>query len=436
MVRGPDAVVAELIGSGTPATQVAAASALARPDRWRSLHLEGDAVWGEIVGTAPYRVACLPAEPAFSCSCPSQRKPCKHALALLMTFARAPDAFAAATAPAWVTDWAAARARRVARKPAEEIVDPAAQAKRVTDREARIAAGLDELERWLGDLVRSGLAGLDGKPYAFWDAPGARLVDAQIPGLARRVRGLYGAVAGNPTWPERLLERLGLVYLLMQAYRRQGELGDDLRAEVRQLAGWNVDREELLVSAPVVTDRWRVLGWRIEEDERLRSQRVWLHGTTSARFALILNFAPLAAPIDRSFTPGTTVEADLVFYPGVRAQRALVKARRQVVEGVGRVVGLDLVAAAGEYAAGLAEDPWLDEAPVLLRDVVPVQHAGGWVLRDPAGRFVRLSGRFTREWTLAALAGGRPVVVFGEWNGRTVGPLGVGTGERYVPLDT
>src|SRR5215470_17577820 len=222
MASGADAVVAELLGRGTSATQVAAASALARPERWRSLHMEGDAVWGEIVGTAPYRVACLPAEPAFSCTCPSQRsgrQPCKHALALLMTFARAPDAFAAAVAPAWVVEWAAARARRAARKPVEEIVDPEAQARRVAEREARIAAGLDELERWLGDLVRNGLAGLDAKPYAFWDAPGARLVDAQAPGLARRVRGLYGAVSialgGNPTWPERLLERLGLLHLLV-----------------------------------------------------------------------------------------------------------------------------------------------------------------------------------------------------------------------------
>src|SRR5215470_4938534 len=130
MAGGADAAIAELLGRGTSAAQVAAASALARPERWRSLQQQGDAVWGEIVGTAPYRVACLPAEPAFSCTCPAQRKPCKHALALLMTFARAPEAFAAAVAPAWVVEWAAARAKRAAHKPIEEIVDREAQARR------------------------------------------------------------------------------------------------------------------------------------------------------------------------------------------------------------------------------------------------------------------------------------------------------------------
>jgi hypothetical protein len=451
MAEGPNAMVAELLARGAPATQVAAAAALARPERWRSLHQEGSVIWGEIIssaGAGVYRVAGLPAEPATSCTCPATRKPCKHGLALMMTFARAPDAFAAAPAPAWVTDWAEARAKRAARKPTEEIADPEAQARRAADREGRIAAGLDELERWLGDLVRQGFAGLDTKAYSFWDGPAARLVDAQAPGLARRVRALYGVVVASgagaaagsgPGWPERLLERLGLLYLLVQAYRKRDALGEDLRAEIRQLVGWNVDREELLSSAPVVSDRWRVLGWRIEEDERLRSQRIWLKGASSGRFALVLNFAPLAAPIDRSLTPGTTVDADLVFYPGVRAQRALVKARRGTEAGVGVVRGLDLVAAAGDYAAALAEDPWLDDAPVLFRDVVPVRHGGGWALRDEAGRFVSLSRRFTHEWTLAAIAGGRPVVVFGEWNGRVLWPLGAGNfdreAERYVPLD-
>jgi len=442
MAESPDALVAQLLGRGAPATQVAAASALARPEKWRDLQRQADEglLWGEISnGSALYRVACFVGEPAFSCSCPATKKPCKHGLAILLSFARSPEAFVAVTGrpPSWVSDWAAARAKRAAKKVAPrtaEIADPQAQAKRAADREARIAAGLDDLERWLGDLVRQGLAGLDARPWAFWDGPAARLVDAQAPGLARRVRSLHGVVAAQGPgagWPERLLERLGLLYLLVQAYRRLGELPEDVRAEVRQLVGWTVGHDELLTAGPVVTDSWRVLGWRIEEDERLRSQRVWLRGAATGRFALILTFAPPAAPLDKSLYPGTTVDADLVFYPGVRAQRALVKDRRQVTAGVGVVGGVDLLAASGEYAAALADDPWLDDAPVLLGGVVPA----GSILRDGAGRTVLLSRRSGREFTLAALTGGRPAVVFGEWNGRSIVPLGVGTEERYVPLD-
>jgi SWIM zinc finger len=455
-------LVAELLGRGVKAAQVAAASALARPEKWRRLHLYREDsflfLWGEITpssgGAAVYRVACAMEEPAFSCTCPAMRKPCKHGLAILLAYARAPTAFTpteAADAPTWLTEWTAARARRTRRTdaPAVAIADPGAQARRAADREARIAAGLDELERWLGDLARQGLAGADAKPYAFWDGPAARLVDAQAPGLARRVRALYGVVGGvvahgEASWPERLLERLGLLHLLVAAYRRAADLPENLRAEVRHLVGWTVAQDELLARAPVVTDRWRVVGWRIEEDERLRSQRVWLLGETTGAFALILGFSPVAAPLDRSLYPGTTVDADLVFYPGIgpgaRAHRALVKARRDTQSGVTGIGGVDLLRASADYAAGLAHNPWLEDAPLVLGDVTPVRGGhgeDGWLLRDAAGRVVPLSRRFGRDHTLAlvALAGGRPALVFGEWNGRSVLPLGVGTEERYVPLD-
>ena len=495
------AEVAEVLGryqSEAP-TLVAAATALARPEKWHELHVEASGVngvtvvwltWGEMRsssgGSAIYRVTSIldrvGGEPAFSCTCPSaaRRNPCKHGLAIFLAYARAPEAFTPDVPPTWVADWASAHARRAARRTEAQsviasgagagdgdattiptvgtVADPDAQARRAADREARIAAGLDELERWLGDLTRHGLAGVDGKPYAFWDGPAARLVDAQAPGLARRVRALYGVVsqgaqgsqglgasAAAGAWPERLLERLGLLHLLVQAYRRAGELPEDLRAEVRHLVGWTVAQDELLGHGHGhgVRDRWRVVGWRIEEDERLRSQRIWLLGEVTARFALILRFAPIAAPLDRSLYPGTTVDADLVFYPGVGAQRALVKERRDTEAGVrglvgtvGTGLGADLLGASGDYAAALARNPWLEDAPVLLRGVAPVRgRDGNWLLRDAAGRAVPVSRRFGRDFTLVALAGGRPVLVFGEWNGRSVLPLGVGTEERYVPLD-
>jgi hypothetical protein len=49
---------------------------------------------------------------------------------------------------------AATRAESPAKPP-----DAAAQARRAAQREARVADGVEELRRWLGDLVRRGLAG-------------------------------------------------------------------------------------------------------------------------------------------------------------------------------------------------------------------------------------------------------------------------------------
>jgi hypothetical protein len=47
-----------------------------------------------------------------------------------------------------------------------------------------VSVGLTELELWLGDQVRTGLAGLPRAGYAHFDAIAARMVDAQAPAVA------------------------------------------------------------------------------------------------------------------------------------------------------------------------------------------------------------------------------------------------------------
>lgn len=424
MVWAEDAVLA----LAPDAASVAAAASIATPGRWRRLEVGAGLLWGEVQGSALYRVGVALEAPAFSCSCPSSKTPCKHGLALLLVFARAEAAFTAGTPPEWLVEWDTRRRGRGERQARGAIADPDAQVRRLAERESRIRAGLEELERWLGDLVHQGLASVQGRPYAFWDAPAARLVDAQAPGLARRVRALAGVVASGPGWPERLLERIAGIVLLVRAYRREAVLPPELRAEVRQLIGWTVSQEELL-AGPAVSGRWRVLGQRLEEDERFRTQRTWLIGDDRA--ALILQFAAAGAPLNRDLRSGTTIDADLVFFPGVAPVRALIKARRGTEETIGTWRGLELDAARAAYAAALAGNPWLDEAAVELAAVVPNRQG----VRDPFGRAVPFSRRFARDAELVAVAGGRVVGLFGEWDGAKLLPLGIYAEDRYVALD-
>src|SRR5580700_10808443 len=66
-------------------------------------------------------------------------------------------------------EWLTSRAERTERKQQREAApDPEAQAKRAAAREAKVASGLDELELWMRDLVRMGIASLPGKEYGFW----------------------------------------------------------------------------------------------------------------------------------------------------------------------------------------------------------------------------------------------------------------------------
>src|SRR5262249_44174461 len=156
--------------------------------------------------------------------------------------------------PAWVSEWLASRAKRSeqrAEKQAKEetgakTVAAAAQAKRAASREAKVSAGLGELELWLRDLARGGLASAQSQPPQYWERTAARLIDAQAPGIARLVREMSGLTASGEGWQARLLERLGKLYLLIEGFKRVNELPPSTQADVRALIGWTQSQEELL----------------------------------------------------------------------------------------------------------------------------------------------------------------------------------------------
>jgi hypothetical protein len=284
-------------------------------------------------------------------------------------------------------------------------------------------------ERWLHDLVRQGLAQARQRPYGFWDEAAARLVDAQAPARAGGGR----AAAGRDDWAEALLEEAGLLQLLLRASRRVDALPEGLQADVRTLIGWTVPQEEVL-AGPRVRDRWAVLGRVVEEDERLRVQRVWLRGLDAARWALVLSFGPAGQPLDATLAPGTVVDASLAFYPSAAPLRALVAERHGPPEPVGDVPAGSIDAALAERAAALALQPWTSRLAVCLAAVVPVRHEGGWHAAEPGRDALALACDELTGWRLAALSGGRPIALAGEWQRERVRPLGAVADGRFLPL--
>ena len=159
-------------------------------------------LWGECRGSAvaPHRTVVDLAGPAYRCSCPSRKFPCQHVLALLLLWPEEAVKDDPGGPPDWAASWLAARAGKAGHAPAREPADPKTAAKRAEYREARVAIGLAELDRWLCDQVRQGLAASQRAGYSHWDDIGARMVDAQAPGPAERLRnlGITGAVVQDP----------------------------------------------------------------------------------------------------------------------------------------------------------------------------------------------------------------------------------------------
>jgi SWIM zinc finger len=417
------------------AAAAAAGRGLASPSVWSSAGSTAGAVWGLCQGSGrhPYRTIVDLSGPAYACTCPSRKFPCKHALGLLLLWSS--GAVTAAEAPAgFAAEWLA---RRATREPAPgatragPVADPVAAARRVEQRIARVTAGLEELDQWLCDRIRTGLAGSERTGFAGVEQMAARMVDAQAPGVAARLRRLPGVLASGEGWHARLLEQYALLRLLVRAHRDLDRLPERLVVAVRAHVGYPVAKADVL-AGPAVRDTWSVLGLRDQEEDRLITRRVWLLGA-SGRAAVVISFAPPGQELDASLLPGTSVEASLHFYPG--GSRALVGERHGEPGPLSAPAGISVPGALEGWASALAADPWTASHPVLLGQVAPVRDpAGRWLLRQPDSASLPLARAAGDPWTLVAVSAGEPVGVAGEWTAEGFVPVSAVRRRRLVAL--
>ncbi|MEU7280274.1 SWIM zinc finger family protein [Streptomyces sp. NPDC045431] len=422
------------------------------------------AVWGLCKGSGskPYQTIVDTTGPAYNCSCPSRKFPCKHALGLLLLWASderaVPDAD---VAPEWAEQWLAGRRERAAGRdggdaagsPTPRTADPEAARRRAERRSSRITAGARELEQRLADLLRGGLASADQAGYGLWEETAARMVDAQAPGLAGRVREL-GAIPGSgPGWPVRLLEECALTHLLDQAWLGIDRLPEPLAATVRTRVGLTAP-----AGGPAVRDRWTVLAQYDTSDGKLTTRRIWLYGRDSGRTALLLSFGAAGRAPQLALPVGVVIDAEVTPYAGAGQLRAELGPQfSPPVPAEAPPPGGTATEALAAYGRALREDPWLDAWPVTLADVIPVPSQDGtWQLAAADGTSAlpvapAALGR-AGLWRLVALSGGGPVTVFGEcghwgftplaaWSAETAGTPGavgkpgtVGTTEPFEPL--
>ncbi|MEU3431667.1 SWIM zinc finger family protein [Streptomyces gardneri] len=424
-----------------------AGSELGTAGPWSGTGRGEGAVWGVCGGSGgrSYETAVDLTAPAYTCGCPSRKLPCKHALGLLLLQASDVTAVTDDTPPEWVALWLAKRREEGAgsvTRPAGTgtsgtVADPEAARRRAERRAARITAGAQELEQRLTDLLRGGLATAEQSGYGLWEETAARMVDAQAPGLAGRVREL-GAIPGSgPGWPVRLLEECALTHLLDRAWLAADRLPAGFATTVRTRVGLTVPADGV-----PVRDHWLVLAQYDTADARLTTRRVWLHGVTTGRTAFLLSFGAAGRAPGLALPVGALLDGELTPHAGAARLRAepgehFVPVDAPVSPPPGGPVGEALDA----YGRALSEDPWLESWPVTLRQVVPARAEYGWQLADADGRealpLTPAAQNRPGLWRLVALSGGAPLTVFGECGHRGFTPLAAWSAEapaETVPL--
>ena len=245
-------------------SSVKAGKGLATLSKWVLKECSGRAVWGHCQGSGknPYQTVIDLNDIAFKCSCPSRKFPCKHGLGLLLLYARQPDQFTQAEEPEWVTAWLAKRTEKAEKKEqkakSETPVDEAAQAKRQEKRHQKVLGGISDLEVWMKDLVRNGFLNVPERAYTLFDNMARRMVDAQAPGLAGRLRAMEAIDFDSESWKSDLTESMGRLYLLMQSYRNMDGLPEEWKDEIRTQIGYPQSKDNVLAGEPVADSEGKV----------------------------------------------------------------------------------------------------------------------------------------------------------------------------------
>lgn len=410
---------------------------LSAPGKWVSKGANEKAVWGECQGSGakPYQTQVDLGNLAFKCSCPSRKFPCKHGIGLLLLRARHPKEFTVMEEPAWVAEWLSKRnekeEKRAEKK--DKPVDEAAQARRQQARQQKVGDGLEELSRWVRDIIRNGLVNIPEKGAAFWENMARRMVDAQAPGLAARVRGLGEVNFYAEGWQTRFLDRLLKIYLVIQGYKNLDQLPESLRQDIRMLVGFTQSQEELKTQTGV-RDDWFVLAKKVSEEDQLTVERNWLYGLRTQRYALVLQFFARNQVPGISFTPGMVADATLVFYPSSLPLRALVKEQhltRDPVRPGGYSGWQDVIVRETQYNSIY---PFADEYPCIVSELTPVSHQNGWWLRDREGRMMPIRGNDGAIWQLLSISGGSALSMSLIGKENEYEPVGVWYNQEYKIL--
>ena len=417
---------------------------LATQRKWRNLQGNERAVWGECKssGASYYLTAVDMNGPAFKCNCPSRKFPCKHAVGLMLLVSNNNDGFQVTTDyPSWVAEWLEKRDDKNPEKDddSKSVNDKEVEQKRTEqknkNRDKRLAqmeVGLNDLEVWLTDTIRQGLASTEQQSYDFWKDISARMVDAKLSGIGKRIQSMQLLQGGNITWVDKMLAQMTDLYLVVKGFRNLEKLPPPLQVELLSIAGINTKKDEVL-ALEGVKDEWVVMGQIEGVEENLSFRRVWLQGQKTKKFALILDFVFGDIGFPNHYPTGSTLKGELCFYPSAFPLRAILKMPIEISNEPKSAHGFsDFKSFTEAYSTALFSNPWLLDFPAYFEKVTPVIKKNDLFIIDENNQQLKVIHRNQIGWKLLAISGGYPIRIFGEWTGDIFIPLSAEAEGRLI----
>lgn len=411
---------------------------LSNPAKWVALHINERAIWGACQGSGkdPYSTFIDTTNIAFKCSCPSRKFPCKHGIGLLLLYVKKPEGFQRTDdLPSTLSEWLDKRSEKLEQKEEKSAkpVDEAAKAKRIEARTKKVNNGIEALRIWLKDLIRTGIINIPQQQYTFSENITARMVDAQASGLAMLLRKMSNINFYEEGWQYELSKQLSKLYAITEAYQNKEQLTPEWKVELESIIGWAKSKEDILQEIPV-RDQWVVCAKILEEENYLITERIWFFGTNTQQFGLFLNFYPKNQLPEHVFAVGTTITADLHYYPSVAKFRVLPGNIIHTTPN-SSVNGFQTTEELLETAAHhISIHPFLQPIPAILTNFKLVYSVSKWYLVDMAGQYLIIQNNEMSCWNILSITLGNSFTSFVTYEAGKIEIYAIWYEQKFYPL--
>ncbi|WMX12518.1 SWIM zinc finger family protein [Aureispira sp. CCB-E] len=414
---------------------------LANSTKWNYIATNYEAIWGECKGSGsqPYIVQINLSGPKYKCSCPVRKPPCKHVLGLFFLFAQSSALFKYQAPPEAIQNWLSKQSSNSVASHSKTIAPTlkteealqqakAAKEKRWEQRVQLMASGMDELELWLTDLIRQGIANTAIQKVSFWNQVAAKMVDAKLPRISTYLKETHQLIQKNQNWSEIVLARLGELYLWTESFKKRSLLTPELQEELYLSLGKIVKKADVLEQNPSIKDLWFVVGKKEGVDIEGRSfRKIWLQGQKTKQHALILDYAFGNIGYEQQYIVGDLLDGALTYYSKAYPQRAIFESfeSAQIYESPNATSYKDFNAVLTQYGEAIVQNPWLFSFPVVLSQLRAFMNDKKELLiKDINDHIIPLSTlKEEVVWKILAISGGKSICLFGEWDGLHFEPL-------------
>lgn len=286
-----------------------------------------------------------------------------------------------------------------------------------TDRLDLMEKGLEELGKWISDVVSNGISTLVQGEDEPWESLAIRMVDYKLGGIAGYLRKMSNREEnqGMEEWHFEVIKLIAYLQALISGFQKSRFQGNVPAFDILRACGVNFKRDDIKKVQSGISDYWRVIYIEQDSNDYVEYNKLYLWGIKTNKLALILDFKGRDS---RGELPWYLIrrdvhfEAELFFYPSAFPVRGFIEKIKPIDFPS---ISLIKKSANPEFLTAFAQQPFAFSFPVLLSSCQIQNLKAKYICWNDLQLPIQLLEEAYDELTEDIL--NQKVVILGEWTG-------------------